>query len=188
MRSGPSEDCCIGAGHAVAGDLADGVRWYLVQSHPHAEQKALTNLSRQGFTSFLPAQRRTVRHARQVRSVMAPLFPRYLFVRLDLTRDRWLSVRSTFGVSSLFTMRDAPVPVPRGVVEGMLTSLDEEGAVRLDQGLAPGQDVRVLDGPFTDLVGVLERLDDNGRVRVLLQIMGSQVAVRMDRRALAPAM
>jgi transcriptional antiterminator RfaH len=187
MRSGLSEAHGDGVDCLVTGGEADTARWYLVQSHPHAEEKARVNLGRQGFECFLPAQRRTVRHARKVKSVMAPLFPRYLFVRLDLNRDRWLSVRSTFGVSSLFMIREAPVPVPRGVVEDLLAGLDGDGAVRLDRGLSPGQDVRVLDGPFTDLVGVLERLDDNGRVRVLLQIMGSRIAVRMDSRALAPA-
>ena len=64
---------------------------------------------------------KTIRHARQLRTVQAPLFPGYLFVILDLERDRWLSVRSTFGVSRLITTQDGrPIPVPGGIVESLI--------------------------------------------------------------------
>ena len=58
-----------------------------------------------------------------LRTVRAPLFPRYLFVILDLERDRWLSVRSTVGVSRLFTQDGRPVPVPVGIVESLIEQL-----------------------------------------------------------------
>src|SRR3954467_475127 len=90
-------------------------RWFLVHARPHCETKADLNLRAQGFHTFMPQVQKTVRHARQLRTVRAPLFPRYLFVALDLTRDRWLSIRSTFGVASLFTNREGfPVAVPVG--------------------------------------------------------------------------
>ena len=75
---------------------------------------------------------KTIRHARQLRTVQAPLFPRYLFVILDLERDRWLSVRSTVGVSRLFTTQDGrPIPVPGGIVESLIERSDGN-VTRLD--------------------------------------------------------
>src|SRR5215216_7584524 len=86
--------------------LAPNERWFLVHTLPKSERKAEFHLGAQGFRTYLPQIRKTIRHARQLKTVRAPLFPRYLFVILDLQRDRWLSVRSTVGVSSLFSSRD----------------------------------------------------------------------------------
>ena len=85
--------------------LAGNERWFLAHTLPKSEWKAELHLGAQGFRTYLPQIRKTIRHARQLKTVQAPLFPRYLFVILDLERDRWLSVRSTVGVSRLFTTR-----------------------------------------------------------------------------------
>jgi transcription elongation factor/antiterminator RfaH len=167
--------------------LAENERWYLVHARPKSEQKAQRHLCAQGFRAYLPQIRKTIRHARQLRTVLAPLFPRYLFVTLDLERDLWLSVRSTVGVSRLFAHQDGrPVPVPVGIVESLIVQSDGN-LTRLDSGLARGQHVRILTGPFADLIGTLERLDESGRVQVLLAIMGTAVPVSLHRSALAPA-
>ena len=119
--------------------------------------------------------------------MQAPLFPRYIFVILDLGRDRWLSVRGTVGVSSLFTSEDRPVPVPEGILEILITNSDEANLALFTSGMATGQSVRILWGPFANVVGRLERLDAAGRVRVLLDMMGTTVPVAVRRGAICPA-
>jgi transcription elongation factor/antiterminator RfaH len=167
--------------------LAGNERWFLAHTLPKSEWKAELHLGAQGFRTFQPQIRKTIRHARQLKTVRAPLFPRYLFVILDLERDRWLSVRSTVGVSSLFSNRDGrPVPVPVGIVESLIER-SEDTVTRLDSNLVQGQEVRILTGPFADFVGMLERLNEAGRVRVLLEMMGTAVPVTLHRSALAPA-
>jgi transcriptional antiterminator RfaH len=167
--------------------LAGNERWFLAHTLPKSEWKAELHLGAQGFRTFQPQIRKTIRHARQLKTVRAPLFPRYLFVILDLERDRWLSVRSTVGVSSLFSSRDGrPVPVPVGIVESLIER-SEDTVTRLDSNLVQGQQVRILTGPFADFVGMLERLNEAGRVRVLLEMMGTAVPVTLHRSALAPA-
>jgi len=167
--------------------LEGNERWFLVHTQPKSERKAELHLGAQGFRTHLPQIEKTIRHARQLRTVRAPLFPRYIFLILDLGRDRWLSVRSTIGVSSLFTCEDRPVPVPKGVVEALIARTDEAGLALFDAGLTTGQTVRILSGPFADFVGTLQRLDNAGRVRVLLTMMGTAVPVALHRSALLPA-
>jgi transcription elongation factor/antiterminator RfaH len=162
-------------------------RWFLAHTQPKSELKAQFHLGAQGFRTYVPQFLKTVRHARQLRTVRDPLFPRYLFIILDLERDRWLSVRSTVGVSTLVTCEGRPAPVPAGIVESLVERTDATNVTRLDTDLVIGQSVRILSGPFADLVGALQRLDGNGRVRVLLEIMGSGVPVAVQRSALAPA-
>lgn len=73
----------------------------MARVHPHRENSAQFNLDQLGFRSFAPRVRRTVRHVRKLSNVLAPVFPGYIFLILDLSRDRWRAAYSTFGVASL---------------------------------------------------------------------------------------
>ena len=72
-----------------------------------------------------------------------------------------------------------PQPVPHGVVESLIEATDADGNIHYEIHLKEGQAVKVTAGPFVDLIGQLERLDDNGRVRVLLEIMGAKARVAL---------
>ena len=148
---------------------------------------ARVHLDAQGFRSFLPRFHKIVRHARQLREVIAPVFPGYIFIVFDPERDRWRSINGTFGVARLVIAHQRPTPVPKGVIEGLLASLDHAGLVRFDDGLQPGQSVRVIGGPFAEALGMLQRLDAKGRVQVLLNILGGQTRVMMNRANLTAA-
>jgi transcriptional antiterminator RfaH len=167
--------------------LSDGERWYLVQSIARREANAEFQLCAQDFRVFLPSFTKTVRHARNFRLVRAPVFTGYLFVILDLERDQWRSINGTLGVSRVVMSDGRPSPVPAGLVESMLDRTDAAGETSLTYGFQSGDAVRLLGGPFDQLLGTLDRLDAGGRVRVLLEIMGGIVPVMLDLEALEPA-
>jgi transcriptional antiterminator RfaH len=166
--------------------LAQGERWYAVYAQPHREARAHQQLKAQGFQAFLPQYRKTVRHARKITLQNAPFFPRYLFVALDLDRDQWRSVNGTFGVTCLVMDGARPRVVPAGIVESLI-ELSSTGAVDLGQGLKVGDRVRILSGPFADLVGELVRVDGPERVRVLLKLLSGAVPASISRRDLMRA-
>ena len=168
-------------------DLEPGERWFVARVHPHRESTAQLNLHRLGFRSFAPRLPRTVRHARKLRNVLAPLFPGYIFLILDLSRDRWRCVNSTFGVASLIVGAEQPIPVPQGIVETLVATTESSGTVRLDRDLEIGQKVRILSGPFAETLCRLVHLDGGGCVRVLLEFMGAEVSARLGRSCVAPA-
>jgi len=156
-----------------------GSRWYVVHTQPNREARADLNLRRQGFVTYLPRYLRRRRHARRQEMVARPLFPRYLFVALDPARDRWRAIHSTFGVNHLVLAGDEPVPVPAGVVEEIRARETGEGYVKLGlpAGIGPGSQVRLIDGIFADSTGVLERVADERRVAILLELLGREVRV-----------
>ena len=80
-----------------------------------------------------------------------------------------------------------PAPAPRGVVETIISYVDEAGIAHFERDLQPGQAVRIKDGPLADAVGRLVRTDGAGRVQVLLEIMGGEVQTSLDRQALEAA-
>lgn len=163
--------------------------WYVVQTQPNAERKAVINLTRQGFHVYLPQYLRRRRHARRVDFVKSPLFPRYLFIAANAAAQRWRSIQSTIGVSRLVCNGDMPAEVTAKVIQQLRQREDSQGLIRLDQRpkFAPGDKVRVQDGVFDSCMGLFEGLTDGERVAILLDLLGRKVRVFIDADMVAAA-
>jgi transcriptional antiterminator RfaH len=170
-------------------DLRSGERWYVAMTLPRRERLAATQLDNQRYRSFLPIQLETRRHARKFTTVLAPVFPRYVFVILDVDRQRWRSVNGTVGVQRLITDGERPLPVAPGVVETLVQSSGHHGALiyRVDE-LAVGDRVKLVSGPFAGSLGVLQRLDGAGRVQILLALLGGSIKVSAARDVVVAAL
>jgi transcriptional antiterminator RfaH len=164
-------------------------RWYVVQTQVNGEAKAAQNLLRQGYQVYLPRYLKRRRHARKVDFTAKPLFPRYMFVAIDMATQRWRSIQSTFGVARLVTNGDDPATVPEGVVYALRAREDDKGFIRLDSkpAFAPGDKVRVLAGAFMDSAGLFSGLADHDRVSILLDMLGRKVRVLLDADMVAAA-
>ena len=169
--------------------IPDQARWYVVQSQPNAEHKAIAHLERQGFATYLPRYLKRRRHARRVEILPAPLFPRYLFVTLDLTAQRWRSIFSTFGVARVICNGEFPASISEKVIAGLKAREDEQGFVCFDQrpSFRPGDKIRVMEGAFTDCLGLYEGLRDRDRVAILLDMLGRKVRITVESAAVAAA-
>jgi len=161
--------------------------WCVVNTLPMQEGRARDNLARQGFRVWLPMLGVTRRHARRVETVRRPLFPGYLFVELEPAAQPWRSINGTYGVRRLLCQHDSPVRVPRAFVNALRETCDSNGVLtQAEPVLAPGQRVRIIAGPFMDCIGTIMRSSANGRVALLLGLMGGQVEASAARRDLAP--
>ena len=167
--------------------LVAAKRWYVAWTQPHAERRAVANLEKQSFLAFCPRFRKSRRHARRLENVLVPLFPRYVFVQLDLSCDRWRAVNSTRGVTNIIIQGEIPQAVPPGVVESLQQQTRADGTIDLTPVLEVGQSVRITHGPFANLVGTLDQLDSARRVRVLLNLLGRSVSVTLNGTGLLPA-
>jgi transcriptional antiterminator RfaH len=170
-------------------DQAIGKRWYVVQTRPQAETKAAAHLGRQGFEIYLPRYLKRRRHARRVDMVAAPLFPRYMFVAIDVAVQRWRSIHSTVGVARLVCNGELPAEVPESVISGLRLGEDERGFVRLEKRPAfrLGDKIRVLDGVFAACLGLFEGMTDGERIAILLDMLGRKVRVVLDADAIEAA-
>jgi transcriptional antiterminator RfaH len=181
-----AKETAMDAGPGCKIALEAGQRWYAVHTLPASELRAQANLGNQNFQTLLPKRLKTLRHARRLTTVAAPFFPRYLFVVLDPARDQWRRVNGTFGVSRLVMRGDAPHPVPPGIVEAICAACDGRGILQLGARPQIGQPVRMMAGPFAEQLAIIDRLDDNGRVRVLLEILGRRVSISTDEQNVMP--
>jgi transcriptional antiterminator RfaH len=171
----------------TSGFLDEGERWFVGYTLPCKEILALEHLRRQGFETFLPRITGTRRHARKVERVKGALFPRYVFIRLDLQRDRWRSVNGTIGMAYLLAAMETPSPVPVGFVEALQEIAGADDVVAREPDLAPGEAVRIVAGPLAGQVGELLRLDARGRVEMLLGLLSGKVRLKVARDMLERA-
>jgi transcriptional antiterminator RfaH len=161
---------------------SSGSRWYVVHTQPHSENKAAMHLARQGFVAYLPRYSKRRRHARRIETVTAPLFPRYLFVSIDRHTQRWRSIYSTIGVSQLVSAGDDPVAVSDDVIRSLRAREDAAGLIQLERrpSFRIGDKVLVMDGVFSDRLGLYDGMTDGERIAVLLDLLGRKVRVVLD--------
>lgn len=159
-----------------------GAHWFVVRTKAHAESKALHHLERQGFKTYLPRYLKRRRHARRLDFVAAPFFPRYLFVAVDVASQRWRTIQSTIGVSCLVCNGENPAIVPDDIIFRIRTQEDERGFVQLNarKAFARGDKIRIVEGIFSDCMGLFEQAADSERIAVLLDLLGRKVRVSLD--------
>ena len=145
-------------------------QWYAVYTQPRNEEQAQRHLERQGFEVFLPRYLKRRSHARRVTIGPAPLFPRYLFVSIDTSQQRWRAIRSTRGVVDLVSNGETPNPVPEAIIGEMERRRDADGYVVLARhlGLKRGARIRIDAGPFASHEAIFEEQRDGDRVIALL--------------------
>ncbi len=152
--------------------------WFVCQSNPREETRARHYLEEKGFEVYLPmmeAERFTV--AGRVK-YLKPLFPSYLFVRFDACAESGY-VRWTRGVRKILPESDEPVPLEDSVIESVRSLAQRDGIIR-KRPLRKSDRVRVLRGPFKDLVGIFEEwASDQGRVRILLELVNYQARIEL---------
>lgn len=175
----------------AAWDYEESVmRWFLVLTKPSREGVARINLERQGYTVYYPRlSRRRMHRGRWIERIVS-LFPRYLFVRLDMARQSLAPVTSTLGVTSIVRFGGAPASIPDAVVSQLMNRADpESGLHRLecDRSLRPGSAVEVVSGAFEGLRGIFEYECGHERVVVLLGLLGRRTPVRIPARIVVPA-
>lgn len=157
-------------------------RWVAVNAQPHREHIALQNLARQEFEAYCPMIQRRVRHARRTREVLRPLFPGYLFVRIDPDLQRWRPILSTHGVRTLVRFGDRLSFVEDGLVESLKARELEGIIVKPTEPYRLGQQVRMHGGPFDGLAATIIDMDERDRLVVLMQLLNQSVNVKVAAR------
>lgn len=151
-------------------------QWFVAYTHPHKEDLAQHHLHLQNFETYCPRYKRIRHHARKIDTIFAPLFPRYLFVSIDLAKDRWRSINGTRGIHYLLMRQDKPVVISTLMIDSLRMKEDDEGAVPVTSLMlfAQGQQVNITQGFFEGHTATFEKMNDNHRVKLLLKFLGQE--------------
>lgn len=158
------------------------LQWWLVQFRAGQHRLAVANLRRQGVETFCPMRMAVVNRFGKQSQTMIPAFPSYAFVCADARHVSWRAVSNTYGVSRVVGFRPhQPARVPTELIEQLRLRCDKEGLLRPLDDLKSGDRVKIMHGPFANLVCDVDRLSGGETVRLLLSIMGHDVGVRVAR-------
>lgn len=160
--------------------------WYLVHTKPRQEDIALANLERQGYECYLPQMRIERVRRRKAEVATEPMFPRYLFVRLDSSDQgkSWSPIRSTLGVSQLVHFGARAAKVDDTLVDLLR---QREQALPTVAMFHSGDSVVIADGPFAGIEAIYQTADAERRAFILLEILAKPVSMQIDSRQLRKA-
>lgn len=116
----------------------------------------------------------------QRRTVEQRIFPGYILVEMVMTDDSWYVVRNTPGVTGFVGMGNIPTPLREEEIAEIMKRMEAE-APQVRVRFLKGQNVRIIDGPFTDFMGTVDEVNmDKGKVRVLVSFFGRETPIELD--------
>ncbi|MGD0416000.1 MAG: UpxY family transcription antiterminator [Terriglobales bacterium] len=159
--------------------------WFAAYTNSHHEKRVASHFAARQVESFLPLY--ATRHRWKNRCEMnleLPLFPNYVFVRID-PRER-VRVLEVPGVVSLVGFGRVLAPLPDFEIEALRSGLGQR-KIEPHPYLVIGERVRIKCGPMAAMEGVLVRKKNNFRVVLALEVIMRCVAVEVDADDLEPA-
>lgn len=155
--------------------------WCAVHTRYQHENLVQTLLSRGGFETFLPTYKKYHRWKDRKKEISHPLFPGYVFVA-DIQTDK-LRVVSTPGVCAIVSVAGVPAVIPESEIAAIRRAIVNPFAVEPHCYLNNGDFVRIVDGPFEGMEGILVRKKGSTRLVVSVEMLGRAVAIEIDESA-----
>ena len=164
-------------------------KWYVIHTYAGYENKVKQNLEHriesmgmldQIFQVVVPVEEEVDIKDGQRRIVERKIFPGYVLVRMILSEESWGVVRNTPAVTGFVGSGTQPTPLRPEDVDKILRRMEaDEPTIRVT--FRQGQNVRIVDGPFTDFHGIVDEIDmDRGKVRLMVNFFGRETPVELD--------
>ena len=166
-----------------------GRRWYVIHTYSGYENKVKTNLEHRIqsmdmgdkiFQVLVPTEEEIEIKNGKRHPVERKIFPGYVLVEMVMSDDSWYVVRNTPGVTSFVGSGNKPTELTDTEVRAILRQIKLD-APKYKVAFTKGEAVRVTDGPFTDLHGVVDEVNpERNKVKVLVSIFGRETPVELD--------
>ena len=168
------------------------LRWYVVQAYSGYQNKVqkllLDRIEREGLSDrfgevLVPTEEIVEMRAGQQRKSERKFFPGYVLVEMDMDDETWHLVKNTPRVLGFIGgTADRPAPITEKEANEILQRVEDSTDKPKPKILfEPGEVIRVIDGPFADFNGVVEKVDyEKSRVKVSVSIFGRSTPVDLE--------
>jgi len=168
---------------------AEEAQWYVIHAYSGHEEKVKKNLEKRIESMdmhdkilevFVPMEDEIEIKDGKRRHVQKRIFPGYILVKMVMSDESWYVVRNTPGVTSFVGSGNKPVPLQEKEIKSIQKQIKAEAPkVRVEYQV--GENVRVIDGPFSDFHGKVDEINaDKGKLKVLVNMFGRETPVELD--------
>ena len=164
-------------------------KWYVLHTYSGHEGRVTETLiqriqtlglENRVFEILIPTQEKIQISSGKKSNVTEKIFPGYLMIRLILDDDTWLAIRTTQGITGFVGMGNKPSPISAAEVK-TIQKFMTISTPKFKKTFSKGEAVKITDGPFSDLLGTVNDIDDErGKVKVLVSIFGRETPVELD--------
>lgn len=179
-----------------AREAPEGSKWYVIHTYSGYENKVQKNLEHRIdsmgmkdkiFQVVVPSETTIEIKNGKREPTVRKMFPGYVLVNMieltegdELSNQAWFVVRNTPGVTSFVGAENKPIPLPEDEIRTILRQSEAE-APRVKPTFTRGQNVRIIDGPFAEFIGVVDEVStERNKVRVLVSFFGRETPVELD--------
>jgi transcriptional antiterminator NusG len=167
------------------------MKWYVVHTYSGFENKAKLALDdairRSGLSHkfgevLVPTEKVVEVKNGQKKTTTRKVYPGYMFVQMEIDNATWHIVRTTPKVTGFIGGGRNPPPIPDEEVRRITNQMTEdEDKPKPIVSFARGEEVRIIDGPFTSMKGRVEEVNAaRARLRVMVSIFGRPTSVELE--------
>ena len=165
-------------------ETTDARRWHAIQLRPRYEKLVALHLRDKGYEEYLPLYRSRRRWSDRVQELQLPLFPGYIFCKLDVMQR--LPILIIPGVISIVGCGKVPLAIPDHEITAVQRIVDSRMPYGPWPSLCVGQPVRVRYGPLEGLEGVVLELRNKYHLIISVTLLSRSVSVMIDRDSITP--
>lgn len=158
----------------------DGKCWFAIETRPRHEKKVSARLRDGGVDVFLPLAAEKRQWSDRRRIIEVPVFPRYVFVRIEPTASARIPVLRADGVMSFVGNRGIGAAIPDAQVESVRNVISLAVPFSHHAFLDVGQKVRIRGGALDGVEGVLKAINGDQSLVVSVEMICRSLAIRVD--------
>jgi transcription antitermination factor NusG len=161
---------------------SEGPRWYALHTMSNCEARVANYLRAFDVEAFLPDYPSRRQWNDRVKTIRRPLFPGYLFGRLQKRLPS--EALGAPGLAHIVGFAGVPVPIPEEEIDSVRRLVDSGLNVCGCPMLKTGARVRMRDGPLKGLEGRLEKIKNQFRLIVSVELLSRSIATEVDLEAI----
>lgn len=159
-------------------------RWYGIRTRSNCEKVAATALESKTYETYMPTYRSRRKWSDRTIEIERPLFPGYVFCRLNLG-ERLLPILTTPGVVSLIGFGSEPAAIPDTEIEAVKRMQQSACGAEPYPFVTEGERIRITGGSLKGLEGIVLKKRNVWRMIVSVMLLQRSISIEIDRESIS---
>jgi len=153
--------------------------WFALYTRPKSEFKAAEQIGGAGVQYYLPSVTRVKQWSDRKKKITEPLLRGYIFIYAN-ERERIISLEQ-YSVVRCLTEAGRAAKIPDWQIENLKKMLSSESDLIVKEGLVPGTKIKIKEGPFEGVIGVLQEIDNEKTLAVSIDLLNRSVIAKLPK-------